>query len=92
MRINYILDRDGIEWSITESSNIRVAITGKLSCKRSDFEKELESIGVQVGAINSETKYLITDNPFSSSDKNNKADKLGIQKIKEADFRKLFNI
>lgn len=92
MRINYILDRGGIEWSITESSNIRVAITGKLSCKRSDFEKELESIGLQVGAINSETKYLITDNPFSSSDKNKKADKLGIQKITEADFRKLFNI
>lgn len=92
MRINFILDRDGIDWNITESSNIRVAITGKLSCKRADFEKELESIGITVGSIKNDTKYLITDDPNSSSEKNNKADKLGIRKITEADFRKLFNI
>lgn len=92
MRINFLLDRDGIDWNVTESSNIRVAITGKLSCKRADFEKELESIGISVGSINNETKYLITDDPNSSSEKNRKADKLGIKKITEADFRKLFNI
>lgn len=92
MRINFILDRDGIDWNVTESSNIRVAITGKLSCKRADFEKELESIGITVGSINNDTKYLITDDPNSSSEKNKKADKLGIRKITESDFRKLFNI
>lgn len=92
MRINFILDRDGIDWNVTESSNIRVAITGKLSCKRADFEKELESIGITVGSINNDTKYLITDDPKSSSEKNKKADKLGIRKITESDFRKLFNI
>lgn len=92
MRINFILDRDGIDWNVTESSNIRVAITGKLSCKRADFEKELESIGITVGSINNDTKYLITDDPNSSSEKNKKADKFGIRKITEADFRKLFNI
>ena len=92
MRINFILDRDGIDWNVTESSNIRVAITGKLSCKRADFEKELESIGITVGSINNDTKYLITDDPNSSSEKNKKADKLGIRKITETDFRKLFNI
>lgn len=92
MRINFLLDRDGVDWNVTESSNIRVAITGKLSCKRADFEKELESIGIAVCSINNDTKYLITDDPNSSSEKNKKADKLGIKKITEADFRKLFNI
>lgn len=92
MRINFILDRDGVDWNVTESSDIRVAITGKLSCKRADFEKQLESAGISVGSINNETKYLITDDPNSSSEKNKKADKLGIKKITEADFRKLFNI
>lgn len=92
MRINFILDRDGIDWNVTELSNIRVAITGKLSCKRADFEKELESAGISVGSINNDTKYLITDDPNSSSEKNKKADKLGIRKITEDDFRKLFNI
>lgn len=92
MRINFLLDRDGIDWNVIESSNIRVAITGKLSCKRADFEKELESIGISVGSINNETKYLITDDPNSSSEKNRKADKLGIKKITEAEFRKIFSI
>ena len=92
MRINFLLDRDGVDWNVTESSNIRVSITGKLSCKRADFEKELESIGITVGSINNDTKYLITDDSNSSSEKNKKADKLRIKKITEADFRKLFNI
>jgi DNA ligase (NAD+) len=85
--IKYIYDR--IIWEPVSINNIKakVAITGKLSVKRSDFEKELKQFGYIVGDISKDTKFLITDNPNSNSSKNIKADKLGIVKITEADFR-----
>ena len=86
-RLKYIYSRivTVVEDSVT--SNGRVAITGKLSVKRSDFEKELKSHGWMVGEITNDTDYLITDNPNSSSSKNKKADQLGIIKITESEFR-----
>lgn len=86
-RLKYIYSRiiTVVEDAVT--SNGRVAITGKLSVKRSDFEKELKSHGWVVGEITKGTDYLITDNPNSSSSKNKKADQLGIIKITESEFR-----
>ena len=72
---------------VSIESNGRVAITGKLSVKRSDFEKELKAHGWMVGDISKETDFLITDDPNSSSSKNKKADQLGIEKITESEFR-----
>ena len=87
MRLKLIEDR--IDWteSATVESKGKVAITGKLSVKRADFESELKTAGYSVGDISKDTKFLITDDPNSSSSKNTKADKLGITKITEADFR-----
>lgn len=86
-RLKYIYSRIVQEVSTTASSNGRVAITGKLSVKRSDFEKELKAHGWMVGDISKETDFLITDNPDSSSSKNKKADQWGITKITESEFR-----
>lgn len=85
-RLRFISNR--IIW-ISNDTEIRgkVAITGKLSVKRSEFEKELKSHGWMVGEITKDTDYLITDNPNSSSSKNKKADQLGITKITESEFR-----
>lgn len=80
---------DNIDWSVEESKG-KVAITGKLSVKRSDFEKELNDSGWQLSNISKDTDYLITDNPDSNSEKNKKADKYGVTKITESDFRKNF--
>lgn len=67
----------------------KVAITGKLSVKRSQFEEELKAAGYQpTGTINKETKFLITDDPTTSTTKNIQADKFGVTKITEAEFRK----
>lgn len=85
-RLRYIYPRIIKEVASIES-NGRVAITGKLSVKRSDFEKELKAHGWMVGDISKETDFLITDNPNSSSSKNKKADQLGIEKITESEFR-----
>lgn len=87
MRLKFIEDR--IDWSETKSVECKgkVAITGKLSVKRSDFEAQLKSAGYSVGDISKDTKFLITDDPNSNSSKNMKADKLGIEKITEVDFR-----
>lgn len=87
-RLHLIEDR--IDW-IVKSNQLhdkgKVAITGKLSVKRADFENELKNAGYTVGDISKDTKFLITDNPDSSSSKNIKADKLGVTKITESEFR-----
>lgn len=67
----------------------KVAITGSLSVKRSEFEKFCREHGYEPGNISKDTKYLITDNPNSSSSKNKKADEWGIKKITEQEFRDL---
>lgn len=65
----------------------QVAITGKLSVRRADFEKELRSSGYSVGELSKSTLCLITDDPNSSSSKNLKASRLNIPKLSEAEFR-----
>lgn len=75
--------------SIDVESKGKVAVTGKLSVKRSEFEKELKAAGYEpTSTVNKETKFLITDNPNSSSSKNAAADKFRIVKICEEDFRR----
>lgn len=83
-----------INWSeqITDSSEFKgkVAITGKISVKRTDFEKEVKSAGYSLAEISKDTIFLITDNPNSSSSKNKKADAWGITKISEQEFRRKY--
>lgn len=89
-RLSFIQKR--IDWStptvesVSESKG-KVAITGKLSVKRSEFERELKAAGYTPAEISKDTKFLITDNPDSSSSKNKKADAWGIVKITEQEFR-----
>ena len=87
-RLRYIWNR--IEFKNAAETKGKVAITGKLSVQRKVFERELAEAGWTCGDISKETKFLIADNPNSISSKNQKADKLGIQKITEAEFRKLY--
>lgn len=84
-RLNLIKDR--ILWD-TPSSKGKVAITGKLHIKRSDFEKELKQAGyTPVSSVTQDVICLITDNPNSSSSKNKQADIYKIPKITESEFR-----
>lgn len=87
-RLAYI--QDIIIWEPEVTEKGKVAITGKLSVSRSVFETELRNAGYSPGNISKDTKFLITDNPFSTSSKNKFADDHGIQKITESDFRKQF--
>ena len=88
-RLSFIWNR--IQWeavpATTSEVKGKVAITGKLSVKRSVFEQELKDAGYIPGSIAKDTKFLITDDPNSSSSKNKKADEWGITKITEAQFR-----
>lgn len=90
LRLRLIEDR--IIWSINSviEEKGKVAITGKLSIKRSDFEKELRRAGYTLAEISKDTKFLITDDPNSSSSKNKKASEWGIEKITEEDFRRMY--
>lgn len=68
-----------------------VVITGKLSISRNKFEEELNRNGFKVSSsITKKTICLITDNPNSSSSKNKTADKLGIVKLSEKEFREKY--
>lgn len=87
-RLRYIWNR--IEFKDARQAKGKVAITGKLSVQRKVFERELAEAGWTCEDISKETKFLITDNPNSSSSKNQKADKLSIKKITEAEFRKMY--
>ena len=87
-RLAYVKDRIVWEPEVTEKG--KVAITGKLSVSRAVFETELRNAGYAPGSISKDTKFLITDNPFSTSSKNKFADDHGIQKITESEFRKQF--
>jgi DNA ligase (NAD+) len=91
-RLNYIKDNLVFNEEISNNLRIPVAITGSLSIPRKQFETLINEKGFVVSSITKDTKYLITDNPDSGSSKNAKADKLGIEKITEADFRQRFNI
>lgn len=84
--------KDNIIWEEDEvEQNGKVAITGKLSVKRQEFELELKRYGYEpVSTINKETKFLVTDDPTTSTSKNLKADKLGITKITEQEFREKY--
>ncbi|MCM1228283.1 MAG: hypothetical protein NC320_12845 [Clostridium sp.] len=86
-RLKFIETR--IDWTLPKIVDFKgkVTITGKLSTKRADFEKELIAAGYKPGEISKDTKFLITDNPDSSSSKNKKADEWGIVKITEEEFR-----
>ena len=91
-RLNYIKNNLLFDDEISNNQRIQVAITGSLSISRKQFETLINSKGFVVGSITKDTKYLITDDPNSGSAKNAKADKLGIEKMTEADFRQKFNI
>lgn len=85
-RLLFIIDN--IIWkSDKQEDKGKVAITGKLSVKRAVFEEELRNAGYTPGSIAKDTKFLITDDPNSSTDKNKKADAWGIVKITESEFR-----
>lgn len=72
--------------TITETKG-KVVITGTLSMKRADFEMILLKNGwILSNKVSKDTKYLITNTPDSATSKNKEADKLGVQKITEADF------
>ena len=89
-RLSYIWDN--VDKEVSCSAEIKVAITGSLSVPRKTFETLLSANGFKLGDVTKDTKYLITDNPNSSSGKNAKADKLGIEKITEAEFRSRFHL
>lgn len=85
--------RDRIVWDSAPNTKVEpkgsVAITGKLSVPRNQFIQELRSNGWEVKDISKSTSYLITDDPESNSSKNKKANEWNIQKITEAEFRKI---
>lgn len=65
----------------------KIAITGSLSVPRKQFELECKPYGFICSSLTKDCKFLVTDNPTSNSDKNKKADKWGIPKITENEFR-----
>lgn len=88
--VRLALIQDRIDWEPKQQVDVKgkVAITGKLSVPRDQFVKELEAAGYKVASdVSKDTAFLITDSPDSQTSKNQKADKFGVTKITEADFR-----
>lgn len=94
-RLHYINIQIDMNYLSSESNSIKdmkkIAITGKLSMKRSDLEKLAEENGYISGGITKDTVYLVTNTPNSSSSKNKKADELGIKKVTEEEFMSIIS-
>ena len=90
-RLKYIWDRIDLYTDIDIKK--KVCITGTLSVKRSDFEKELNEHGYELSSsVTRDTICLITNVLSGTSSKHKQATKLGIVKLTEAQFReKYFN-
>lgn len=88
-RINLIpnLENRVIQQSTNVENKGQVAITGSLSVKRAEFEQLCKQFGWVCGELKKTTSYLITNLPDSNSSKNQKADKFGVPKITEVEFR-----
>lgn len=91
-RIRGIASKLRIKDHAKESSelNFYVAITGALSVKRSEFDRILSEKGIQQSSNFKEVKYLITNNPDSTSSKMKKAKDHGVEIISEEDFTNLY--
>lgn len=90
-RLRFIWDRIIVNDVVAPSDRGSVAITGKLSVSRKQFESELKSAGFKVvSSVNKTTDFLITDDPNSKSSKNISADKFGTKKLTEHEFRELY--
>jgi DNA ligase (NAD+) len=74
-------------------NNLNFVITGALSIKRDNFEKKIIEFGGKVQkSVNKKTNFLITDDPNTTTSKNEKANELGIEKISEQQFYNRFSL
>lgn len=68
----------------------KICITGSLSRKRSEIEKEIRDLGgIVVGSVSKNTDYLLTNDKLPSSTKFKKATELEIPVVSEEEFSKL---
>jgi DNA ligase (NAD+) len=71
-------------------SQKKICITGSLTRKRSEIEKEIrDNGGIVVGSVSKNTDYLLTNDENSSSSKFKKAISLNIPIINEESLKKL---
>lgn len=86
------LKEKGLKFIMKEKTNITnkiFTLTGKMPMKRDVITKMITTKGGMVKGISKTTDYLVTDDPFSGSIKNKKAQEYGTQII---DFDQLMEI
>ena len=73
----------------TSISGLTFTLTGKMPLKRDVITKMITSKGGYVKGISKSTDYLVTDDPYSGSNKNEKAKSYGTKII---DFDELIGM
>ena len=69
----------------------KICITGSLSRKRSEIEKEIKSRGGEaVKSVSTKTDFLVCNDQSSGSSKMKKAKELGVRVITEEELYNLF--
>lgn len=79
-----------VSYETPSETKFKVAITGSLSIKRSDFNTKLAQKGIVQSGNFKEIKYLITNNPSSTSSKMRSAIENGVEIISEEEFTKKY--
>ena len=70
-----------------ELAGVAVCVTGDLSIPRGQFKQWIQSLGGEIkSGVSKATTYLVTNTPESGTNKNKKADALGVPKLTEEQF------
>ena len=78
-----------IEKDVNNSLNFKFTLTGTGNLKRSEYKKQIESLGGTVVGMSGKTNYLVTNDVNSNSSKMKKAKKLNVEIISYTDLENM---
>jgi len=84
-----VIEVKSVEVKTGTLTNLSFCLTGAMSKNRSVIEKEIEAAGGEIKSVGRGLGYLVQADPTSTSSKSEKAKKLGVKIISEAELYKM---
>jgi DNA ligase (NAD+) len=84
-----VIEVKSVEVKTGALTNLSFCLTGAMSKNRAVIEKEIEAAGGEIKSVGRGLGYLVQADPTSTSNKSEKAKKLGVKIISEAELYKM---
>jgi len=84
-----VIEVKNVEVKTGTLTNLSFCLTGAMSKNRAVIEKEIEAAGGEIKSVGRGLGYLVQADPTSTSSKSEKAKKLGVKIISEAELYKM---